>query len=503
MMKNALLMFLCAILAAAVAADENSWFVPLGLPPKAKPRRISGGESFPPLPLPATPLRRSERKRPPSPPKLIGKLVWGETATFAYQNGISRQITDWNLCPDDIRQILNKTTRYLGMAYSSEPISISTFHCDPRKTPILFLSGVRTVKLNQKQKSILRSYVLNGGMLVCDSIAGAPYFYDSVKNIIGDTFSEYKIRTIPPDHPVYHMIFDVDKVKYPRNLKSDKPLLEGVYVGSRVGVLISKYGLGCGWDNHDVPLLKKAIFYDVDSANKLGLNIVSYAIGYSRVGLEEAKPELYGAIDQKTPTSEFIFAQIKHVGAWNTHPGAAAVLLRNLRQNTSFEVNLKRRPVALGKDDLSGLTFLYLTGLDLFMFDKNETAALKSFLNSSGTLFINNGLGLKTFDKAVRMNLQILFPEAKLTRVSLNHPIYNNIFKIGTVRYTPTTKKLHKNLNVPVIEGITINGDLKIIYSQFDLEAGWLGLAPPLSQCYMPESAMKLGVNIVAYAMTH
>ena len=67
----------------SIFADENSWLVPLGMPPKAKPRRISGGESFPPLPLPATPLRRSERKRPPSPPKLIGKIVWGETASFA------------------------------------------------------------------------------------------------------------------------------------------------------------------------------------------------------------------------------------------------------------------------------------------------------------------------------------------------------------------------------------------------------------------------------------
>ena len=77
------------------------------------------------------------------------------------------------------------------------------------------------------------------------------------------------------------------------------------------------------------------------------------------------------------------------------------------------------------------------------------------------------------------------------------------MFKIGTVQYTPTTEKLHNNLNVPVLEGITINGDLRIIYSPFDLEAGWLGLAPPLAQCYMPESAMRLGVNIVAYAMMH
>ena len=34
---------------------ENDWFVPLGKPPEAPPKRISGGEGFPPLPCP--PLR--------------------------------------------------------------------------------------------------------------------------------------------------------------------------------------------------------------------------------------------------------------------------------------------------------------------------------------------------------------------------------------------------------------------------------------------------------------
>jgi len=71
--------FLALLLGGAVfsRAGENEWFVPLGPPPEAAKRRISGGESFPPLPLPATPLRRTERKREPSPPKLAAKIVWG------------------------------------------------------------------------------------------------------------------------------------------------------------------------------------------------------------------------------------------------------------------------------------------------------------------------------------------------------------------------------------------------------------------------------------------
>ena len=59
----------------AVAWPCRAWENPkANRPPRAKPHRRSGGESFPPLPLPATPLRRSERKRQPAPPALVGMI---------------------------------------------------------------------------------------------------------------------------------------------------------------------------------------------------------------------------------------------------------------------------------------------------------------------------------------------------------------------------------------------------------------------------------------------
>src|SRR3954452_6305806 len=50
------------------------------IPPKAKPDRRNAGEGVPPLPLPATPLRRSEKKREPSPPALVGSVTFSPAA---------------------------------------------------------------------------------------------------------------------------------------------------------------------------------------------------------------------------------------------------------------------------------------------------------------------------------------------------------------------------------------------------------------------------------------
>jgi hypothetical protein len=484
-------------------AGENDWFVPLGPPPQAAPRRISGGEAFPPLPLPATPLRRTERKREPSPPGLIAKVIWGDSASFTYADGTSTKVADWNLCPGDLQQLMKRASERLGVSYGSDTLSLASFDGDPAKTPILFFSGVRTIKFAPAELDLLRSYVLRGGMILADSIAGSPYFHQSFREAMAKAFPELAWRVLPADHPVYHILVDVDKVSYPKNLNSDRPLLEGLYIYSRAGVVLSRYGLGCGWDGHEVPLLKQAVFYDLDSANKIGMNLVAYAVGYARLGRQEAKPELYGALDEKRPSDEFVFAQLKHEGAWNVHSGGAARLLEELRHDTSLRVSLKRVAVQPGKEDLSSFTFLYLAGLDDFHLDAAAVTALRRFLESGGTLLINNGLGLGTFDAAVRRELRKILPNSQLNPVPPGHPIFSTVNKITEAKYTPAALAWKPELQGPCLEGVSLNGDLKVIYSPLDLEAGWQGMDHPLARAYEPECAMKLGVNVIMYAMTH
>jgi len=486
-----------------LAATENDWFVPLGKPPEAPPKRISGGEGFPPLPLPATPLRQRARKRQPTPPSLFGKVVWGEQGSFTYEGGNITKITDWNLCPADLQHLFGKVQGKLGLQYGYDEVSLSSFPGDPDKMAVLFFSGTRTLKLDPQALAQLRAYVLKGGMLVFDSVAGSPYFYDSAKSLMQQAFPELAWRVLPSDHPLYHMVNDINTAHYSPNVKSDKPYLEGLYVGSRVAVLMSKYGLGCGWDDHGVPLLEQAAYYDPATAENIGLNLVAYAIGYNRVGMEESKPELFAAVDEKTPTDEFVFAQIEHEGAFNVHPNSATTLLSKLRTATSLRVNLKREVVDPGKDDLSNLSFLYLTGLDDFHLSDNAVTALRGFLQRNGTLLINNGLGLSTFDQAVRREMARVLPGSKLQPIPPSHSIFSSVVPVQTADYTPAVSMKYGQLNTPKLEGITLNGDVRVIYSPIDLEAGWEATEYPMALAYRSDTATPLGMNILMYAATH
>src|SRR5471030_1325948 len=120
------ILLLASCFQPSFGAGENDWFVPLGKPPEAPPKRISGGEGFAPLPLPATPLRRTERKREPTPPSLFGKVVWGEQGSFTYDGVKSTKITDWNLCPP----IFSISSTRFAVAWASNTPT-TKFRCLP------------------------------------------------------------------------------------------------------------------------------------------------------------------------------------------------------------------------------------------------------------------------------------------------------------------------------------------------------------------------------------
>jgi hypothetical protein len=497
------LAFLCAC-ELAHALSEDDYFKPLGRPPEASKKSIKGGEAVPPLPLPATPLRRSERKREPAPPTLIGKVVWGASADFVAEDGTKTQISDWNLAPADCQQLLRSAANHLKLNYRSMDLNLNTFSGDPAEVPVLFFSGGRTLRLPDEQIEMLRKYVLAGGMIWMDSVAGSPFFYKGCAETLKKAFPEENLRRIPLDHPLFHMIADMEKANLPAAVNSKEPVLEGIYVGCRVGVVVSKYGLGCGWDNFTPDFsIKQSLYYTIADSKLIGMNMVAYAVGYAELGKAHSRPELFGGADRKAPTDEFVFAQVKHNGVWNTDPGGPENLLRTLARDTNVKVTFRRKTVDPATDSLKDIQFLYLSGCQELAFSQQAVESLRGFLGRGGTLFIDNSQGLKTFDTTVRREMKRILPDSEFKPIGLDHELFSTYFKVSKVAFTPAIKRLDPKLETPQFEGLQLDGDLRVIYSRYDLGGGWQGDEHPQSKGYAVADAMRLGVNIVTYAMTH
>jgi len=116
---------------------------------------------------------------------------------------------------------------------------------------------------------------------------------------------------------------------------------------------------------------------------------------------------------------------------------------------------------------------------------------------------INNGLGLSTFDQAVRRELARILPGSKLEPIPLSHSIFSDVVPVQTADYTPAVAMRYGDLKTPRLEGITLGGDVRVIYSPIDLEAGWEPTEYPMALAYRSDTATPLGMNILMYAATH
>ena len=76
-------------------------------------------------------------------------------------------------------------------------------------------------------------------------------------------------------------------------------------------------------------------------------------------------------------------------------------------------------------------------------------------------------------------------------------------FRIGAVNYSPIVREQQPSLNSPVLEGAKIDGQWGVIYSQYSLSNGWEQLGFAYNRGYADADALRIGVNLFAYAMTH
>ncbi len=489
--------------ALPLSAGEDDFLKPVGKPPVAKAQRRQGGEAMPPLPLPATPLRRSEKKRPPSPTTLIGKVVWGGYIDYTWENGITSRVFDWNMVPADCQQLLRIVKNYVKLEYKVQTVDLATFSGSPSEIPILCFSGGRSLKFTPAERGKLRQYLLDGGMIWFDSIVGSPYFYRSALEEIHKILPEAPIKRLEPDHPVFHMVIPVNGAQTNTG-QTIEPAMDGAYIGSRLAAIISPYGMGCGWDNAEPSLVTDAKIYRNRTALEIGVNLTVYSIGWFENGMAYASGEAYGEKDKVASPDKIVFAQVKTAGIWNSDPGAESKFMRYLAKNVNIDAGTQPVYIDPSSMPLEDYPFLYLSGIGAFKMDQREIERLRAYMDKGGFLLLNNSLGLNEFDNSVRQICAILYPDRQLERIPDSDPVFSKgPFKFAQNGFSDAAMAKYPGCGKPLLYGIRDGERYKLIYSPVDIAGGWMGTPRPGSVCYSGETALRLGADLITYFMTH
>jgi hypothetical protein len=490
-----------SLLLPSIGLAGDSGPVDCGPPPPAKPQSRTGGESFPPLPLPVTPLRRTEKKRPPAPPALIGKMALGPVR-FVTRDGKRVQYRDWMTDPADLDSLLAWTNQKLDIHYRKVEADFAHFSYDPRELPALLFAGHNSFQLDEAVRPRLARYLLDGGMLIGDACCGWKDFDESFRREMEALFPGRALRKLAADEPLFASYYKLGSFTYQKadgSRYEAEPCLEGLTIGCRTAVVYSPADLTCGWDGHDHPRGLRVV---IDQARQVGANYVTYLLGSYQLGRFLSSTKVYH--EDKAPSrDDFVFAQLMHEGDWDPDPSAVHNLLKHARDHSTLRVKFKRVPVRLQDPKAMGYPLLYMTGHYDFRWSPDEAGWLQRYLKAGGLLFADACCGRLAFHLAFERELAKALPEHKLERLPLDHPVYHSHYDIGRVEYTPRVAEDYGALHAPTLSGVMLDGRLAVVYSRFDLGNGWEQFPHPYVYGYSYKDAFAIGTNVLVSAVTH
>jgi hypothetical protein len=489
----------CALAGAARADD----FVnpKANIPPKAAPTRRNGGEGTAPLPLPATPLRRTEKMREPSPPGLVGAI----TFTPAQLKGTGSAASNWQTTIIDIEKWVDFTNSDLGQKYRYVQTAFTHFSWDPTELPIIYLTGWTAMpKFDDATIAHLRQYLLDGGTFVVHSNCGRPEFNDSFRQQINRVFPDRELAAIPTDHPIFSSFYPITSMKVRKDkdpFKEIPPYLETINIGTRAAVIFSPIDLSCGWDANANPIVG-GILYDQADALKLGANIVTYCLAEYQYGRFFDHTKVYHQASDQT-RDQLVIGQIVHNGDWDPTPHGLPNLLKSIDQNTTLHVQFKRVEVDPDKTDIFAFPVLYMCGQRDFRFTDTARKRLREYCDHGGTLLVDDAVGSSEFDVAFRREIALIYPDKSLKTLAADHPLYNFLYDVRHADLAPLGQQLLPQLHSPRLEVIEQDGLLPVIYSPLSMSAGWEQLPRAYDKGYADADAVKLGVNVLMYVVSH
>lgn len=200
----------------------------------------------------------------------------------------------------------------------------------------------------------------------------------------------------------------------------------------------------------------------------------------------------------KAPTYKMARLKYSGGGDWYANRTALPNLISFCNKYLGTNFFGTERIVEVGSSELFDYPFVYMTGHGNVIFSDVEALNLRKYLSAGGFLHIDDNYGL---DKFVRSQMKKVFPELNFVELPANHKIYHQKFK-----FPNGLPKIHEHDNKrPQGFALIFKGRVVCYYTyESDLGNGWedFGTYPSDTQ-EARASALKMGANLVQYALTN
>lgn len=184
---------------------------------------------------------------------------------------------------------------------------------------------------------------------------------------------------------------------------------------------------------------------------------------------------------------------------WNVTPNDVNNLLKCMKGMIDVSYTMGVQTLGEVNTNPEKNPILFRTGHYNFEYSPEERAKLRKYLLAGGMIVYNTGLGSAPFYRSTKKELEQVFPEQPMQRLSSDHPIFHSYYDVDTVKYSPGVYKSGFKGNEPWFDGVEINCRVVALVSRWCMAVGWQGEVKDEYGAYMPESALKMGINIFSY----
>ncbi len=420
---------------------------------------------------------------------------------------------DWNHHRSDLANLTSYVERQWERELSWQVLNPQAATVeDMLQAPVLFISGKDVPEFTDEQKKRLRDYIDRGGFIFAEACCGGA-FEDGFRALMDDVFPEpeYKLRLLPPEHPVWRAEEPVD----PRYVRP----LWGIDIGCRTSVVFCPSDLSCYWElarpgRED--RLPASVREEVEACRAIGINVMAYATNREL----KYKFDFFTTAAADAPQDDFergklYAARLLHPGGCNAAPAALTNLLQTAGEKLQLRVDTHPRELAITDPKLFHYHLVFMHGRHDFRLTPAERKQLREYLERGGMLFADAICSSREFSEAFAREMAAIFPDQKLTRIPAKDPLFTTTYggdDLSLVeRREPQRGAVDGPLRSqvsrvePYLDTIKLSDRYAVVFSPYDLScagksriAGMRRLHPQRRRPHRAERAAILAVSVVA-----
>jgi hypothetical protein len=378
---------------------------------------------------------------------------------------------------------------------------------DLLQTPVLFISGRDQLQMSSEQRENLREYVARGGFIFAEACCGGKAFDQSFRELMKEIFPNSPLRLLPADHAVWFAEAKVDP-KYMRPLY-------GIEACCRTSIVYCPSDLSCYWELSQSERdsgYPPGVQEEIDACVQIGQNVVAYATNRILKDKLERPQHSRDLLQEQLARGMLYIPKLHHEGGDDDAPNSLSNLLRFVGEKVEMRVSPNHLMLEPTDPGIFDFPILFMHGRREFQLQSAQRKVLATYLQRGGLIIADSICANEQFSQSFRREMEAVLPGRRFERISPDHPMFSQQFggfDLSTVTLRdpllradegePLEARLTR-IN-PLLEGITLDDRLAVIFSPYDLSCGLENHASLECKGYISADAAKIGLNLILFGL--